>query len=141
MFITVEDEKLVFLDGGDELKPVATFVGPDFEQIWALLDGPREPYLNCSSSVDDPENARFAAIVDGMGADWLPCDDEEHAQFLGFTCKVTRKDNGKWIAWASRNGACRVLDRGDERFYETERAARADALRLAYEDTYTVEGA
>jgi hypothetical protein len=138
MLITVQNDKLVFL--GDEAEVVASFAGPEFEAIWEVL-GLSEPHLQCSSAVDDPDNVRFLAIVEGAMAEWTdaaevdyPSEHTQRAQYLGYTCTIARAENSRWVAWASLNSGCRVIDANTT--YETEREARAAALRFAYDDTF-----
>lgn len=131
LFINVTDNKLTFHAGS---RVLGAFDAPAFEYIWALLDAEGDPDFACSSDLDEDGNEALCAVLDGAAAEWSDVEDAQHAQYLGFTCKVARKDDGRWIAWASRNGACRVIDQ--DTTYETERKARAAALRFAYEDTF-----
>lgn len=135
-FLTVRNEKLVCTtrEGSDLLE----VNGPDFEALWKFLRQHSGVYIECTELLMEEQNARFLALVDGADADWTAdADDPEvqHAQFLGFTCKVARKAEDRWTAWASRNSGVRVIDERD-RTHATEVAARAAALRLAYEDTF-----
>jgi len=143
MFITVEDNaNLVFLS--DDRAVLGTFTGPDFEAILDMIDGAHDTDFRCSSSIDETGNERFSAIVDALTAEWSNSLDDEtivQTQYLGFTCKISQTETGAWIAWVSINGGCRVIDRGDDVRYATERTAKADALRLAFEDTFASSGA
>lgn len=142
MFITVEDNaELVFLS--DDHAVLGTFRGPDFEAIWDMLDGAHDTDFRCSSSIDETDNERFSAIVDAVAAEWSNSPDDEtivQTQYLGFTCKISQTETGAWLAWVALNGGCRVIDRGDDVRYATERTAKADALRLAFEDAFQTVG-
>ena len=134
LFITVTDNKLTFHAGADAgSRVLGAFDAPAFEEIWGMLDAEGDADFICSSSLDEDGNEALCAVLDGAAAEWSDVDNAQHAQHLGFTCKVARKD-GRWIAWASLNGACRVIDQ--DTTYETERKARAAALRFAHEDTF-----
>lgn len=139
--ITVRNEKLVITTRtGSVLLEVD---GPNFEVLWQFLRAHSNMYIECTELLMEEQNARFLAIVDGCDADWtadVDAPDVQHTQFLGFTCKVERKAEDRWTAWASLNNGVRVIDERD-RTHATEMAARAAALRLAYADTFSSSAA
>lgn len=85
------------------------------------------------------EASRLNAVAEAQMAEWSASFDDNtilQTQYLGFTCKISQRSDGTWIAWVSLNGGCRVIDRGDAFSYENEALAKGDALKLAFEDTF-----
>lgn len=114
-------------------------VKPDFEMLWGLLgENPGCVLTGDVPEGDDTAEHRMDAVLCGADVEWVDedCDGIQRARYLGYICSVAKDFEGQWIAWAALIGACRVLDRWGQVTYETEAAAKADALRLAFEDTF-----
>lgn len=114
-------------------------VRPDFEMLWGLLDeNPGRVLTGDVPEGDDTAEHRMDAVLRGADVEWADEDGDGilRATYLGYTCSVAKDFEGHWIAWAALIGACRVLDRWGQVTYETEAAAKADALRLAFEDVF-----
>lgn len=114
-------------------------VKPDFEMLWGLLgENPGCVLTGDVPEGDDDAQHRMDAVLRGADCEWADEDGDgiERTTYLGYTCSVARDIEGQWIAWAALNGACRVLDRWGQVTYETMDSAKADALRLAFEDTF-----
>lgn len=140
MFITVRDGKLVLESDSDAV--LGAFDTPDFAGMWAVLGTQGDDRFLCSSSVDESGNEALRALLDGAFSEWSELvDGEQRTYYLGYVCKVARQESGRWTAWASQLGACRVVSWKDERTFATDREAWASALTLAYEDTYPAQKA